>query len=502
MDFFLTTLVLFSGLGLGEEVVDSDGSNVVVLDSSNFDQTIGDNPYVLVEVYAPWCGHCKSLAPQYEQAANLLKESNSPVVLAKLDGSQEEERNLVSRLQVRGFPTLIFYNHGVAVQYGGPRTAEGIVAWVTKKSGPTYTALTDAGSYQTYLGENPEISVVGYFVNGSGEYQAFAQAAGHPNFEHINFAITTAEPVATAAGVTLNQIGLKRSFDEPDTYDVSTAEELIAFLNKNAYPYLLPAQQAWNRLREQEVPIGLFIYNDTDEAGSAEYVKLITEVAKNMSGSFGFVSVSPDYLERTVQLGGSGKKLPTIIAVSPLQHNYPLSDDIEWTRENIYNWARGIIGGSIKPHFKSEPVPESQEGSVFKLVGSTFEEVIYNSGKSAVIVEFYAPWCGHCKNLEPIWEQLGEHYASSGVLVAKLDSTTNDNPAVVVSGYPTIYLFVPGWAPIEYSGARDLESLINFIDQNTKQGSEAGAGDLLPVEDSTNDDDDNDAVADDHHDEL
>jgi len=96
-----------------------------------------------------------------------------------------------------------------------------------------------------------------------------------------------------------------------------------------------------------------------------------------------------------------------------------------------------------------------------------------NSSKT-VIVEFYAPWCGHCKSLEPIWQELGKHYENSNsVAVGKMDATVNDNPSVSVNGYPTIYLFVAGSksTPVEFNGSRDLENLISFIDERTNTAS-------------------------------
>lgn len=94
-----------------------DDKDVVVLNGKNFTDVVKNNRYVLVEFYAPWCGHCKALAPEYAAAATELKGEN--VILAKVDATEENE--LSQEYDIQGFPTIYFFIDGVHKTYNGQR---------------------------------------------------------------------------------------------------------------------------------------------------------------------------------------------------------------------------------------------------------------------------------------------------------------------------------------------------------------------------------------------
>lgn len=75
---------------------------------------------------------------QYEKAASVLSSHDPPIVLAKIDASDEANRGLATQYQLKGFPTIkIFRDGGKNIQeYNGPREADGIVTYIKKQSGP------------------------------------------------------------------------------------------------------------------------------------------------------------------------------------------------------------------------------------------------------------------------------------------------------------------------------------------------------------------------------
>merc|ERR1711990_1076803 len=125
---------------MGEEVKKEDG--VLVLTDKNFDEELKNHEFLLVEFYAPWCGHCKKLAPEYSAAAEILAKNDPPFSLAKVDAT--EEKKLAERFGVQGFPTLYFFKNGEKTDYTGGRTSDTIVSWILKKSGPPPTSTMES----------------------------------------------------------------------------------------------------------------------------------------------------------------------------------------------------------------------------------------------------------------------------------------------------------------------------------------------------------------------
>ncbi|KAI2643691.1 thioredoxin-like protein [Xylaria nigripes] len=110
------------------------------------------------------------------------------------------------------------------------------------------------------------------------------------------------------------------------------------------------------------------------------------------------------------------------------------------------------------------------KSAVIDLIPDNFDSVVLQSGKPT-LVEFFAPWCGHCKKLAPVYEELGQAYASSSdVQIAKVDADAERllGKRFGIQGFPTLKWFDgKSDKPEEYNGGRDLESLKTFISEKT-----------------------------------
>ena len=71
----------------------------------------------------------------------------------------------------------------------------------------------------------------------------------------------------------------------------------------------------------------------------------------------------------------------------------------------------GAQAGKVERFIKSEEAPADNDGPVKIVTANTFDEIVF--GGKDVLIEFYAPWCGHCKSLAPVYEEVSQDRSPS-----------------------------------------------------------------------------------------
>ncbi|KDO33667.1 hypothetical protein SPRG_19278 [Saprolegnia parasitica CBS 223.65] len=144
-----------------KEMADAEKNSLVVsLSTTSFDELVHDKsePWLL-KFYAPWCGHCKRLAPMWDKLSATLKESGSTAQVGKIDCTKY--RRVCSRFSVNGYPTLFFIKNGQVYKYEGARTLEGFTAFIASGYSKAET-----------IGAIPDESLAGQLVDGLLEWAA------------------------------------------------------------------------------------------------------------------------------------------------------------------------------------------------------------------------------------------------------------------------------------------------------------------------------------------
>ena len=138
-------------------------SDVIVLSADNFSAAV-DAPgaKLLVEFYAPWCGHCKKLEPEYEQAASLVAEQarQDPSVVARLAKVDAVEHSALADAHgVINYPTLKWFHRGRGTEYSGGRTAALIAEWVARRGGEPLKQLPNESAVAAFVLSSPVAAV-------------------------------------------------------------------------------------------------------------------------------------------------------------------------------------------------------------------------------------------------------------------------------------------------------------------------------------------------------
>ena len=140
----------------------------------------------------------------------------------------------------------------------------------------------------------------------------------------------------------------------------------------------------------------------------------------------------------------------------------------DFSIDHIKSFLHDFKAKALKPFLKSQEVPEQNE-PVVVVVGKSFNDVVMDDNKD-VLIEFYAPWCGHCKKLAPIWDEVAAKLKDvPNLVIAKFDSTANEVDGLEIRGYPTLKFYPKGGKqnPLDFDADRDAEHIIEWLSKNS-----------------------------------
>ncbi|KAJ0967637.1 hypothetical protein J5N97_024554 [Dioscorea zingiberensis] len=445
-----------------------DDKDVVVLTDGNFSEFLESSRNVMVEFYAPWCGHCQALAPEYAAAATELK--GSEVALAKVDATEENE--LAQKYEIQGFPTVLFFVDGIHRPYQGPRTKDAIVTWIKKKIGPAIYNITTTDEAEKILtGEN---KVVLGFLDSLVGPDSEVLAATSRLEDDVNFYQTVSPNVAKLFHIDPEAkrpslVMLKKEAEKLAYFDGQfTKSAILDFVFANKLPLVTTfTREIAPTIFDNPIKKQLLLFVTSN--GSEKVLPTFQEAAKLFKGKLIFIYVEMDDEDvgRPVSdyFGVTGDG-PKVLAYSGNEDAKKFVLEGEVTLESVKAFAEGFVEDKLKPFYKSDPIPETNDGDVKIVVGNNFDDIVLDESKD-VLLEIYAPWCGHCQSLEPIYNKLAKHLRGiDSLVIAKMDGTTNEHPRAKSDGFPTLLFFPAGnksFDPITVDTDRTVVAFYKFI---------------------------------------
>lgn len=227
----------------------------------------------------------------------------------------------------------------------------------------------------------------------------------------------------------------------------------------------------YGKYMEAGLPMAYLFYEGQEMR--KEYGPIVEEVMRAHKGKINAVYIDAEKFHAHAKALMLPNKWPGFVIHDMDDMKYPFTG--KFNKEELAKFTEEYTNGKVEPSYRSEEIPTKDEGPVKTIVYKNFESIVMDEKKD-VLIELYAPWCGACKRLAPIYEALAKSYGPhfDKIVIAKMDATANDipkNAGVKLVKFPTIILFKAGAdkKKIELDRpAENVKALVDFISANAE----------------------------------
>ncbi|XP_052866478.1 protein disulfide-isomerase A5 isoform X2 [Anopheles cruzii] len=457
---------------------------------------------VLLMFYAPWCGFCKTLKPEFSGAATDLK---GRYVLAAIDVNRPENSIIRKLYNITGFPTLLYYEYGrMKYTFEGENNRQSIVAFMKNPTAPPTVKPKESDWASESNSEIVHLTTSNFGPVLKDEHSAlvmfYAPWCGHckkmkPEYEKAAEILKTkAIPgVLAALDATIEssigqQFGVKgyptvKYFSNGEfKFDVNVREanKIVEFMQNPIQPPLPPApESSW-----EDEPSEVVHLNDETFKAFLKKKKRVLVIfyapwcghCKRTKPEFNRAAEHFKEDPRT-ELAAVDCTRYSAVCSSFEVRGYPT---IKYF--NYLKTIREYNGGRTATDFikylndpdavltKNDEVVEPfgqfpGVDNILFLTDDNVEEVIKR--EPSLFVMFYVPWCGHCKHIKPDFAKIAKLLVDENVpaKVAALDCTVHTKAAerFQIRGYPTFKYFAKGQFLQDYDGKRTTEEIMKFL---------------------------------------
>ncbi|CAN0036636.1 unnamed protein product [Pylaiella littoralis] len=372
--------------------------------------------------------------------------------------------------------------------------------------GPSHTDLTDMDDVEKFMAADPQSPcVIGFFdeETENDDIMNFRTAAQRMSMFGVRFGLATEDDVRQALKYKTGRVmaypakrfmaeGDRAKLRYPGSNGALDPESLQIWVLKSVTP--LVGLFTWeNGARYQEIglpELAAYTKVDLEEKGD-EFDKIATTLravasARLPQKELSYVIANAGDMVTLMSMfkfpddAKSPEDGGVFVGIRKENEFYRM--DGEFDEKTVADFADAYAKGLLKPVHVEEMEDDGDEdvgngggesdideSNVVVLTPDNFEEVVKGEGKD-VMLEFYAPWCGHCTSLKPIYAEVAAEVSGmSSVVVAKMDADAHTPPEEFkLESYPTLMFLKAGDKsnPIPYVGARDRESIVAFIREN------------------------------------
>mmetsp|Transcript_40336 Transcript_40336/g.77320 ORF Transcript_40336/g.77320 Transcript_40336/m.77320 type:complete len:506 (-) Transcript_40336:303-1820(-) len=462
----LCQIVAASFLITGPAVASPDDPQPVVsITKKEWDTFLATSYHALVNFYAPWCGHSKKLNPEFDRAAQNLESTG--VKLVKVDAFREKD--LAAKYDIKGFPTVVWFEGGKQVEYDGGRTANNITEWVKSALGPAVVEM-NPGSTPTPEDGKPVLVLYADAIRAGFEEAAKA------NRKKASWRFVPSPGQSKIVIVHPNE--------DPFTFlgSIEDEEEITNFLMDNLLPTFgkLDADTFEKYVKAGKGLVwSLFPIGEADfGAIQAKYRPIMGEVAKKFRGKYFVTYTDVVKLKEPLEKMFGPAEYPAIAVQRKAGEKKKYLYKGEMTVQKITDFINGVDAGLVPPTLRSQQPPVPHGGAVTPCVGSTLRKTIFSPDKDALL-QVHAPWCGSCKKLDKEYNKLARKLQKEKltglITLAKIDGSANDSPVDSMdwTSFPAVYFVKAGTREaIEYEGERTAKGLWKYLKKHSTKAHE------------------------------